>query len=83
MRDTAGELAGVNTIANEENGCVLMERWHSAAGGTGQSYNYYDPAARKWRQLWVGLGLLLHMEGGFSDGSMRLQGPLQYLGQDR
>ena len=34
VRDVAGTPAGVNTITKEENGCVLVERWHSAAGGT-------------------------------------------------
>jgi hypothetical protein len=83
VRDAGGKTAGVNRITREENGCVLVERWQSASGGTGQSYNYYDPAARRWKQLWVGLNILLHMEGGISEGRMRLEGPLQYLGQDR
>ena len=83
VKDAEGKVAGVNRIASEENGCVLVERWSSAAGGHGQSYNYYDPAAGKWKQLWVGLGILLHMEGGLVDGSMRLEGPLQYLTQNR
>jgi hypothetical protein len=83
VRDAAGKTAGVNTISNEQNGCVIVERWQSANGGTGESFNYYDPAAGKWKQLWVGLGILLHMEGGLSDGAMRLEGPLQYLGQGR
>jgi hypothetical protein len=83
VRDAAGKTAGVNTITKEENGCVLVERWRAAGGATGQSYNYFDPAAGKWRQLWVGLGLLLHMEGGFHDGSMVLEGPLQYLADGR
>lgn len=83
VRDAAGKTAGVNTITKEENGCVLVERWHSASGGTGQSYNYYDPAVGRWKQLWIGLGFLLHMEGGPHEGGMRLEGPLQYLGQNR
>jgi hypothetical protein len=83
VRDPTGKTAGVNTISKEENGCVLVERWNSANGGTGQSYNYFDPAAGKWKQLWVGLGLLLHMEGEFRDGSMVLEGPLQYLTDGR
>jgi hypothetical protein len=83
VSDASGKSAGVNSIAKEENGCVLVERWRSAAGGHGQSYNYYDPAAKKWKQVWVGLGLLLHMEGEYRDGSMRLEGPLQYLTQGR
>jgi hypothetical protein len=83
VRDAEGKQAGVNTISREENGCVLVERWRSAAGGTGQSYNYYDPSTGKWKQLWVGSGILLHMEGGPHEGGMRLEGPLQYLGQGR
>ena len=83
VRDAAGKTAGVNTITMEENGCVLVERWRSANGGTGQSYNYYDPAVRKWKQLWIGVGVLLHMEGGLSEGRMRLEGPMQYLADGR
>jgi hypothetical protein len=83
VRDAAGKQAGVNVISKEENGCVLEERWRSAAGITGQSYNYYDPDAKRWKQLWVSPGTVLHMEGGLQDGSMRLEGPLQYLGQGR
>ena len=83
VRDAEGKTAGVNRITNEENGCVIIERWRSEQGGHGQSYNYYDPATKKWNQLWIGLGILLHMDGGFADGSMRLEGPLQYLTQDK
>jgi hypothetical protein len=83
VRDAQGTLAGVNRVSSEQDGCVIVERWSSASGGTGQSLNYYDPAAGKWKQLWIGLGLLLHMEGGLRDGSMRLEGPLQYLAEGR
>jgi hypothetical protein len=83
VRGPQGKTAGVNTITNEENGCVLVEHWRGAGGTTGQSYNYYDPEAKRWNQLWVGFGLLLHMKGGMSEGSMRMEGPAQYLGQNR
>lgn len=83
VRDAEGRVAGVNRISSEEGGCVIVERWSAADGRTGQSLNYFDPAANRWKQTWVGLGLLLHMEGSFSDGHMRLEGPLQYLGQGR
>lgn len=83
VRDAEGKTAGVNRVTSEENGCVIIEHWSSAQGGHGQSYNYYDPATQEWNQLWIGLGILLHMAGGFNDGSMRLEGPLQYLTQDR
>jgi hypothetical protein len=83
VRDAEGKSAGTNTITREENGCVVVERWRSPKGGTGQSLNYYDPAAKRWKQVWVGGGAILHMAGGSSDRSMRLEGPLQYLGSDR
>ena len=31
VRDAEGKVAGVNRIASEENGCVLVERWNSNA----------------------------------------------------
>lgn len=83
VRDAAGKIAGENRISMEVNGCVIVEHWRGAKGGTGQSLNYYDPAEKRWKQLWIGLGLMLHMEGAFADGSMRLEGPLQYLEQGR
>ncbi|MGH8178768.1 MAG: hypothetical protein ACREV5_21125, partial [Steroidobacter sp.] len=83
VRDASGKSAGRNAITSEENGCVLVERWRSAAGGTGMSMNHYDPKAAVWRQHWVGLGLILEMSGRLKDGSMIMEGPLQYVGTDR
>jgi hypothetical protein len=79
VADAAGKPAGHNAIAIEQQGCVLVEHWTSAAGNTGLSINYYDPLAHNWTQQWVGLGLLLKMSGGLRDGAMVLEGPLQYL----
>jgi hypothetical protein len=76
-------LAGENSITVEQDGCVLVERWRGAGGGTGQSLNYYDPVVQKWKQRWIGLGLILEMEGGFENGSMVLEGPLHYVQQKR
>jgi hypothetical protein len=81
--DGAGGFAGDNVISVEEGGCVLVERWRGAKGGTGQSLNYFDPAAGLWKQRWVGLGLILEMQGKFADGSMVLQGPLHYVREGR
>ena len=83
VHDAAGNLAGENSITLEQDGCVLVERWRGAKGGTGQSLNYYDPAAQKWKQRWVGLGLILEMQGGMEGGSMVLEGPLHYVRQKR
>lgn len=77
------EVAGENTITLEQGGCVLVEKWRSARGGTGQSLNYYDPVARAWKQRWVGMGLILEMQGGLREGAMVLEGPLHYVREKR
>lgn len=47
------------------------------------SMNHYDPASGLWKQHWVGLGLILEMSGGMKDGSMVMEGPLQYVGSSQ
>lgn len=83
VTDSTGQFAGENSITSEQKGCVVMERWHSAKGGTGMSMNYYDSRISKWRQIWVGLGLTLEMTGEYKAGSMVLEGPLYYLEDKR
>ena len=83
VADGDGKPAGHNRVTLEEKGCVLIERWNSMAGNTGMSMNFYDPLAKTWTQQWIGLGLLLRMTGGLRDGSMVLEGPLQYVGTTR
>ena len=83
VRDAGGNIAGENRISKEENGCAIVEHWKSAKGGTGQSLNYFDPAANRWKQEWIGLGIVLHMEGGVRNGAMIMEGPLQYISQNR
>jgi hypothetical protein len=79
VTEASGQSAGHNSISSEQKGCVVMEHWQSAKGGTGMSMNFYDPRIAKWRQIWVGLGLTLEMTGELKDGSMVLEGPLYYL----
>jgi len=75
-----GTFAGNNKITREENGCLLLETWTSASGGSGQSYNYYNPATEKWRQVWVSSGALIDYEGGLTEsGSMKLEGTITYI----
>ena len=83
VHDGENVFAGENRITLEQRGCVLVERWNSARGGTGQSLNYYDPVARAWKQRWVGLGLILEMQGRFAGGAMVLEGPLYYVREKR
>ncbi|MEO1658856.1 MAG: hypothetical protein AAFR65_14175 [Pseudomonadota bacterium] len=71
------QLAGRNVITKEESGCLVLETWTSARGSTGQSYNYYDPAKDKWRQVWVSAGIFIDYEGGLDDqGRMVLEGTI-------
>lgn len=77
VTDASGTLQGRNAITKEENGCLVIERWTSVNGGTGQSYNYYDPTTEKWRQVWVSGGFTIDYEGGLEeDGTMRLEGEI-------
>jgi hypothetical protein len=81
--DADRKLAGDNSVSIEHGGCVLVERWRSASGGSGESFNYYDPVAQLWKQRWVGLGLILEMQGGLQNGAMVLEGPLHYVREKR
>lgn len=77
VKDPAGTEQGSNAITAEENGCLVVERWTSATGSTGQSYNYYDPSRDLWRQVWVSAGGVIDYEGGLTEtGSMKLIGEI-------
>jgi len=70
-----GEVAGHNSIQPILDGCVLQENWRGAKGSAGSSFNFYDPQAKKWRQLWVWKnGTTLELEGDYADGKMILEG---------
>jgi hypothetical protein len=70
-----GELAGHNSIRPILDGCVLQETWSGVKGSAGSSFNFYDPQAKKWRQLWVWRnGTTLELEGDYADGKMVLEG---------
>ena len=74
-----GTRAGTNVITSEEGGCLILETWTSVNGGTGQSYNFYNPETEKWRQVWVSSAALIDYEGGLTDaGAMKLAGKITY-----
>jgi hypothetical protein len=81
--DENGKAAGRNSITLEQNGCAVIERWTSAKGGTGFSLNHFDPLSARWKQHWVGLGLILEMSGAMQGESMVLEGKLQYVEESR
>lgn len=73
----AGRKAGSNTIERAERGCVLIENWTSASGGTGMSINYLDKTTGKWVQVWNAEGgSQIHIRGGMTDDGMLLVGTL-------
>jgi hypothetical protein len=77
----AGALAGTNTIRRAERGCVLIENWTSASGGTGMSINYLDHSTGEWVQVWHAEGgSQIHIRGGMTDEGMRLVGELHEVG---
>ena len=70
-----GQKVGENSISRQENGMVLAEQWTSAQGSTGRSINFFDPAKKKWVQVWVDAGGgIIRYEGEFKSGAMRLLG---------
>lgn len=81
--DPAGNLAGTNSITSQESGCLLVEHWTNTGGGTGQSYNFYDPGTGEWRQIWVSAAGVIEYSGGLTEtGAMLLEGQIRNRGGD-
>lgn len=78
-----GREAGRNRIERDQAGCVLVERWQGAGGGSGLSMNYYDRAAGVWRQVWISPQTQIDLSGGMSGTSMVLEGTITYLDDGR
>jgi hypothetical protein len=76
-----GTFAGTNTIAKAERGCVLIESWSGAAGGTGMSINYLEHASGDWVQIWNAAGgTQIDIRGGLTDEGMLLVGTIHTVG---
>lgn len=74
-----GQKAGENRIDKLVQGCMLLENWTSAGGGSGKSINYFDPGKRKWIQVWMDSGgELIEVEGELVDGAMDFRGKHTY-----
>lgn len=83
----AGQKLGRNAITSTNDGCVVFEDWRDARGGTGNSFNFYEPATKRWHQFWVSSsgnavplaaaadGTPMPMSGGIINGAMVLQSP--------
>ncbi len=75
-----GTFAGTNRVRSAERGCVLLEEWTSATGGTGRSINYFDAASGEWVQVWNDAGgSQISIRGGLTESGMRLSGQIHYV----
>jgi len=71
----AGQQLGVNKIVLLQDGCIVEENWTSASGGTGQSFNFYNPVTKKWHQSYMdGFGNNWMMDGEFKDNALYFEG---------
>ncbi|SDS48909.1 hypothetical protein [Gramella sp. MAR_2010_147] len=62
--DPEGQKIGENLVKKLEDNCILNENWISEKGGSGKSYNYYDPSDDTWNQLWISnTGNILKLKG--------------------
>jgi hypothetical protein len=67
-----GKPGGSSEVTLLDKGCVILESWTAAQGGSGHSLNVYDQADGKWHQTWVGAtGDQVHYIGEFKDSAMR------------
>lgn len=74
VRNPSGQAVGSNRISSILGGCALREEWRGTSGSDGTSLNFYDPAARVWRQTWVDNGgQPLDLRGGLRAGRMVLE----------
>jgi tetratricopeptide (TPR) repeat protein len=70
-----GQKAGTNSVQRILEGCVLLENWTSASGGTGKSFNFYDANTGKWQQTWVdSTGSALNLTGEYKDNTLLYTG---------
>lgn len=77
-----GQTVASSRIEKLLDGCVVQENWMPPNVAGGKSWNFYNAQTKKWEQVWISSGSVLKLEGGFSDGAMRLQGTRQ-AGIDR
>ncbi|MCH4824416.1 hypothetical protein ML462_14680 [Gramella lutea] len=72
--DKDGKKIGENLIVKLEDNCIVNENWTSENGGSGKSYNYYDPSTETWNQLWISnTGNILKLKGIASENKMTLK----------
>lgn len=80
VHDSQGNFVGNNVIHRAQHGCVLIENWTSATGGTGTSINYLDKTSDRWVQIWTDAGgSQIDIRGAMTEDGMRLVGTIHYV----
>jgi hypothetical protein len=75
VTNAKGDTIGTSRVTTVSRGCAMLEEWRDRSGGSGTSVNFWEPATRRWNQLWVGGGgAILRLEGDYHDGAMELSG---------
>ena len=70
-----GKVIATSEIERFADGCGILENYSQVDGYTGKSINFYDPAAKRWRQQWVdSMGNSSEWSGVLRDGAMRFDG---------
>lgn len=73
-----GEKIGENNVEVLEDHCIIAENWKGTKGGSGKSFNYYDPKNDSWNQLWISnTGNILKLKGHAEENKMILKSDLQ------
>ena len=72
--DASGQPVGSSRVELVLESCVVLESWTGRGGGSGKSFNAWDPQSRTWQQFWVDdSGTLTHYTGELRDGALRYQ----------
>ncbi len=80
VHGVGGAYAGSNVIKRAQRGCVLIENWSSASGGSGMSINYLDKISGEWVQVWNDAsGSQINIRGGMTEEGMLLVGTIHYV----
>ena len=73
--DAQGTRQGSSHVDPSLDGCLLVENWQGALGGSGKSFNTYNPGKHNWQQFWVSSGGAVTIyDGEFKEGAMRFIG---------
>jgi tetratricopeptide (TPR) repeat protein len=76
------QQVGINTVKLLEDGCIVEENWVHTGGGTGKSFNFYNPITRKWHQSYMDNdGSNWMMDGEYKDGALKYEGAIYSPGE--